>query len=279
MALLPINLNAMARAAKDLADRQLVRYLRQDMAAILQRLPGDSARVPYFVAVAGQYAEAAGYYQGRAYSVHLMISFLLGLRWPNDPACAGISTVLTDQGTDWDTRLDLALNLAISERRQLENALPEMHAITARIVMIPPDQLTLRDMWDGFHALARLRGLASEDMILRCFEAYEADFRQWYRLQPIQRKQLDGYARLGRQKMGLPLPTPIEDIVGLDQRLVVLLTQSVLLDLSFGRASSSHPLLSTLHQVLQESDSRLRASHLHAFLQTHQRLLNEKSHD
>lgn len=275
MALPLLDLEAMGRASRADANRQLARYLRETMAPLVRRLPGDARHMDGFVAQAGEAAASLGYGEGRAYAFYVVTSFLLGLGWQSDPSCQGIEPILANPGLDMESRVSLAMQAAIREREQLESALPAMLGLVLETSPASPDRITLRDVWQVYTAVAKQRGL-SADLALACFETYEGDYRGRLGLPPVERKPLSAWERLGYQHMGIPLPSVADDVRDMDQRQVAGLGGHVLLAVIYGRHYLSHPLLRALHEALTEPGSLLeRWQRWRAFLHDHQTILRE----
>lgn len=120
MMLNAINLDIMERLARKQADLRLSRYLCDTLAPLLPRLPSIPQCMPAFVEAAGKEAIAAGYSNGRQYSTHVSLSLLLGLGWQNDIHQATLNPILTAAGLPEPTRLNLAINTAITLRQQTD---------------------------------------------------------------------------------------------------------------------------------------------------------------
>lgn len=278
MALPTLDLEAMERIERKQTDRRLAVYLCETMSKVLPRLPTEAPCVAGFVEEAGLNATHQGFDQGRQYSTHIMISFLLGLNWQSDPVYDVVPLILDDRGLAEDVRLNMALNTAIKLRQQLEVVQPKMHAITLETLLIPLDDLSLRDMWSAFQRLAELRGVVDAQAVLHLLTLYEADACTHLGLPAIKRKILTAYERLGYQHMGLPLPLPTDELKGLERDSLILLTQHVLLALSLGRFQHMNPLFQPLHQSLGDTTSlSARTTVLVAFLRQHQKALTEEA--
>lgn len=279
MALPSIDLGAMERIERKQANRRLAHYLCETMAAVLPRLPSEPECVPGFVDVASVNATTEQFDQGRQYSIHIMISFLLGLNWEHDPAYVLVPLIFSDEGMAEDSRLDMALNTAIKLRQQLESVQSNMHAVTLETLFIPIEQLNQHDMWSAFQRLAELRGVVDAQDVLHILTLYEADACEYFGLPPIKRKKLTAYERLGYEQMGIPLPLPTDELKDMDRDSLILLTHHVLLAASFGRFYHINPLLQALHQSLNHAANLpARTSALVTFLQHHQNTLTEPAH-
>ena len=279
MALATLDLSVMERVEREQANRRLARYLCETLAAVLPRLPSAAQYVPRFVALAGANATSAGFDQGRQYSSHIMLSFLLGLHWQRDPAHRLVALILEDPGMAQDLRLDLALNTAIKQRRELESVLPMMHDISLVILGTPFEKLTPDAMWLGFQRLVEQRGVVDAQEVLQLFTRYEADALEHLKLAPIKRKQLTAYERWLHKELDIPIPAPTEDLQDMEHSSLIHLTHHVLLAASFGRFYALNPLLAPLHHALSdESSLSMQNRALATFLQQHQHALTEPAH-
>ncbi|CAD5110408.1 hypothetical protein [Zestomonas carbonaria] len=276
MALDRIDLDAMERGAYRQADRDLAQYLCENMAPVLERVPASHDDVPRFVELAGEHARQNGYGAGRMYGHYIMTALLLGYEWMQDPVWTDLAAIHDDPGLDLDSRLNLGFNRAIAAHRKRDAALPGMLDITCTVLALRNDVLTLHEQWKAFKQLAALRDITESDAVLRYFETYEADFRQRFNLPPIQRTKLTAYQRLGYQHMAMALPEPVDDIRDLKPLGVQLMTQYMLLAMTFGRFYLDNPLLAALHERLKRTEiPSQQVEALRAFLQAHRRLLTE----
>lgn len=279
MALNTLNLGAMERIEREQANRRLTRYLCQTLAAVIPRLPSQPDCVQGLVNQAGVNATAAGCDQGKPYSSHITLSFLLGLHWERDPTYAQVALILEDSGMEQDVRLDMAINTAIKLRRQLESVQCSMHEVTLDILSIPSENLGHDAIWSAFQRLAALRGVLKAEDVLQLFMLYEADACKFLELAPIKRKAPTAYEYRIYQEMGLPLPLPTDDLHRVARTSLVLLTHHLLLAASFGRFYHLNPLLKALHRALDEvTDLSARSHALATFLRQHQNVLMEAEH-
>lgn len=273
-----IDLQSMERVARDMANQELSKYLCSTMNAVFPRIPTAPQYVPHLVATAGELACAGGYEQGRAYSIYVMICFLLGPGWEHDPSNRLVTQALADPGTDIDTRLNLALNQAIQQRKRLESMLPQR---LARIEeMLSREETALMEIvWDDFRGWASWYGIVEEDRVLDLFEIYEADAFRLHRRKPPQRKRLTASDRQTHARIHWPLPQPADPYREFAPLVSQVIGRLVLLAMAYGRTFYRNPLLQPLHQILAEtSPPSLQTTALRAFLQQHRHALTEHSH-
>ncbi|MFD4836910.1 hypothetical protein ACFWP0_05335 [Achromobacter sp. NPDC058515] len=275
MALLSINRELLASAAAREADRQLVRYIRETLAPILPRLPTRPDLVAPFVHEAGQAAVLAGYGAGRSYSFHVMADLLLGPRWQAEPQYSRIARILDDPGMAQDTRLTLAMNAVIEARQELEAALPAMLDAALATLAIHWEALSPRDTWNALFQMARARGVRHHD-IRALFDVYEAGFRAGNGLRPSRSHPVSGYAILGYEALGRPIPPPDDDFRDYTPRLAVAFNAQVLLAQLYGLFHRDNALLSDLRRIAADtSNLGEHQAELTHFLRSHRRALTE----
>ncbi|MFK1438041.1 hypothetical protein ACIU0H_30900 [Pseudomonas aeruginosa] len=273
-----IDLQALERVARDMANLELSKYLCSTMAAVLPRIPTTPEQVPHLVAMAGEQAFAAGYEQGRAYSIYVMICFLLGPGWEHDPGNTLVTQALADPGTDIDTRLNLALNQAIQQRQRLESTLPQM-LVRIEEMLAREDAALMESVWDDFRVWASWYGIVDEDPLLDLFESYEADAFRLYREEPPQRKRFTASQRRNAENLNWPLPQPADPYRELSPQVSQKIGRLVLLMMAYGRNFARNPLLKALLQILAELPTLpQQKTALQAFLQQHRQALTEHSH-
>lgn len=279
MVLPSINLAALAQAKQSQVDSNLVLYLCQTMSPLLPRIPTDPDAVSEFVKRAGRNADRAGYGEGRMYSFYIISSMLLGYEWLDDSLCDSVSMALHERSMDLEVRLNLALNFAIAERRRHETVLPEMHVVTRQFLGLSVDGVCWEDMWKAFMQALALRGIGDTNVVFRCFEEREADFRKLHQLPPIKRVGISANEVYSRQHMVLAAPMPDEGITSLKPLGIFLLGRHLLLALSFGRHFYESPLLATLHKQIQHAEQIPRPGQkLSDFLEWHVHVLKEDDH-
>ncbi|KFF32173.1 hypothetical protein ACM7HV_26860 [Pseudomonas paraeruginosa] len=274
-----IDLQAMERVARDMANQELSKYLCSTMDAVLPRIPTIPQYVPHLVAMAGELACAAGYDQGRTYSIYVMICFLLGPGWEHDPGNRRVTQALADPGTDIDARLNLALNQAIQQRKRLETRLPQMLARIEQM-LAREDTALMETVWDDFRKWARSwHGIAEEDQVLDLFEIYETGAFQLHRRKPPQRKRLTASDRQTYARINWPLPQPADPYREFAPQVSLMIGRLVLLAMAYGRTFYRNPLLQPLHQILVETPtSPLQTTALQAFIRQHRHALTEHPH-
>ncbi|WP_053221225.1 hypothetical protein [Pectobacterium brasiliense] len=278
MMLNAIDLDSMARAARKLSDIRLSRYLCDTLAPLLPRLPSTPQYMPVFVDAAGKEAIAAGYSDGRQYNTHVTLSLLLGLGWQNDIHQATLNPILTAAGLPEPTRLNLAVNTAITLRQQTERVMPQAHQIFITLLSINPGALQAENIWRAFEQSALLYGINTPQRIQALFETYEADALRQLALPPVKRRTYSAYEQLGIRQMTGNMPLPSDDLQHLQQHQLICLGCHVLLALSFGRLFYCNPLFSGLHDGLRrDSEPRQLCHFLLQFLQQHQRVLMEET--
>lgn len=278
MVLNAINLDIMDRLARKQADRQLSRYLCDTLAPLLPRLPSTAQCLPAFVEKAGKEATAAGYSDGRQYSTHVTLSLLLGLGWQNDIHQATLNPILTAAGFPEPTRLNLAINTAITLRQQIERVMPQTHQIFLTLLSLNPSVLRAENIWRAFEQSASLYGINTPQRILALFEIYEADALRQLALPAVKRRKYSAYEQLGIRQMTGNMPLPSDDLQHLQLSQLLYLGHHVLLALSFGRFFYDNPLFTVLHDGLyQKADLRQTCHFLLQFLQQHQHTLMEEA--
>lgn len=278
MALNPIDLDVMARLARKQADLRLSRYLCDTLAPLLPRLPSEPQWMPAFVEAAGKEAIAAGYCDGRQYSTHVTLSLLLGMGWGNDIHRDTLNSILTAAGLPELTRLNLAINTAITLRQQTERVMPQAHQIFITLLSINPAALQAENIWRAFEQSALLYGIDTSKAVQTLFETYEADALSRLKLPPVSRQQYSAYELLGMRHMTGRIFLPSDDLQHLQLNSLICLGHHVLLALSFGRFFYSNPLFTALHDGLyQKSDPRQVCHFLLQFLQQHRRTLMEEA--
>lgn len=279
MGLPRIDLGAMERVARDMVNRQLSDYLCDTMAAVLPRVPTAPEYVPHLVAMAGELACASGYEHGRAYSVYVMICFLLGPGWEHDPNEDLIPRVLADPGMDAHTRINLALSKATLRRIRLEAMLPQMLA-RIEAVLARDDTTTMEHVWRVFQELASLRGVVDDERVLDLLEIYEADAFRLLRLAPLRRKRLTAADRRVYAHINWPLPQPTDEYRALEPQTCLWLGRHLLLAVTYGRDFYRNPLLLPLRRILAETATPSQQTPaLQAFLQRHRHALTEAFDD
>ncbi len=230
--------------------------------------------------VAAEHAVAAGYPDGRLFSVHVTISFLLGTRWSDDPFHAIVPRILSTPGLSLDDRLNMALSAAVRLRQELDAIQAQMHpTIIGVLTEITGDTPRLDDVWRSYRDLAHMRGIAlhQTDALWDLYVAYETDACRLLGYAGIRRdERLNAYERLGYEHMRLRMPLPTDDYQTLDPRLRLALIQHVLLALVFGRHFRTNQLFRGLHDILAEPDQgSTRSAGLRSFLNQHLRVLGE----
>jgi hypothetical protein len=227
------------------------------------------------VSLAENAARSLGYGARDACNFYIIVSFLLGLGWQNDPAYLDIEPIVAHVGFDGESALTLALQAAIRKRQQLDASVTAMHDTVLDGLPAVPETVSLRDMWQVYDAVAKQRGLPTDDA-LACYETYENDYRARLGLPPIQRQHLNAYQRLGYQHMGIPMPTTVDDIRDMNPQQVAELCTHVLLAVCYGRHYLTHPLHRALNRQLAEAATpRERWQRWRSFLQHHKTLLTE----
>ncbi|MFC3393921.1 hypothetical protein [Brenneria rubrifaciens] len=278
MALNPINLDVMARLARKQADHRLSRYLCNTLAPLLPRLPSTPQCMPAFVEAAGKEAIAVGYSDGRRYSTHVTLSLLLGLGWQNDIHHATLNPILTAAGLPEPTRLNLAINTAITLRQQTERVMPQAHQIFITLLSINPGALQAENIWRAFEQSASRYGINTPQRIQTLFETYETDALHQLKLPPVRRQQYSAYELLGMRHMTGRIRLPSDDLQHLQLNQLLCLGHHVLLALSFGRFFYCNPLFTVLHDGLyQKTDPRQICHFLLQFLRQHRRALMEEA--
>ncbi len=273
-----IDLQAMERVARDMTNQELSTYLCSTMGAVLPRIPTTPEQVPHLVAMAGEQAFAAGYEQGRAYSIYVMICFLLGPGWEHDPSSGLVIRALEDPGADFDTRLNLALNQAIQQRKRSESMLPQL-LVRIEEMLAREDAALMESVWDDLREWASWYGIVDEDRVLDLFESYEAEAFRLYREEPPQRKRLTASDRQVYAHINWPLPQPADPYRELSPQVSQKIGRLVLLMMVYGRDFVRNPLLKALLQILAEVPTLpLQKTALLAFIQQHRQALTEHSH-
>ncbi|MFD2641288.1 hypothetical protein [Pseudomonas japonica] len=273
-----IDLQAVERAERDRANQELSRYLCSTLADMLPRIPTTAQRVPLLIEDAGKLAYAAGHYQGRAYSIYVIICFLLGPGWEYEPGNRQIVQILSDSGMGIDDRLDMALNRTLDLRQQFESILPQMLDLIGA-VLTQRDGLSIESLWETFQRLAHLRGVVYEDRILDWLEVYEADAFNILPHAPFGRKRLTKEDICRYRDIGWSLPQPADPYRSLEPGIARKVGFHALIAMAYGRRFFLNPLLRSLPPLLSEALSPSpRTTALQAFLQQHRHALMEHTH-
>lgn len=276
MILNTIELEAMEQVARKQANRQLSRYLCETLAAVIPRLPSRPDYVEAFVGTAGTHAITAGFAEGKAYSTHIMLSFLLGLGWENDIAGGEISPVLADAGLPYSRRLDVAVNMAVAARLSLEKTSIQLHPVSLALLAIAPEKRGAADIWQTFSQLATLRGIHDVKQITRIYHLYEQDACRVLQLPMVEHRKVSAYDLAGMRYMGAKEPDPSDDLNHLSQQQLTMLAHFIILAMSFGRYFHANPLFADMHRVIDPvTDIQLSAFTLQQSLQQHLITLRE----
>lgn len=273
-----IDLQAMALASRREVERKLTRYLCDTLGWALPRVSTTPAHVADFVNGAASIADRADCREGHAFSVHILISFLAGVGWADDPACSTLRAAFHATGLAFDTRLDLTLQRAIQLRQQHEQAQPLMHGISATLLLARSDSLTEESLWSALLRMMTHRGLepgSAKALYLR----YEADGCRRHKLPVPPHQVLDGAQEQAYRYYAKRLPQPSDDLLNLAALPRMLLLEHILLAITFGRFFYVNPLLGALHACATQDPSLSERPYvLQAFLDAHTRALTGSSH-
>lgn len=278
MALLTLNRKQFEQAAIHLTDRQLIRYIRGSLSAVLPRLPASQALIQPYVQKAGRQAIESGFGEGAYYSFHILTGLLLGPLWDRDPLFLGkFDRYLDAPGMEPGAGIALAMDAVLDTRRALEAVLPDLIEVAVQSLSIPPERFTPQHIWRAFERMAHIRG-CQPHQILPLFERFEAGFRLSNGLPPIRREKLPGHIEVAYEAQGIPLPKPSDAIRDLNRLELLNFHGSLLLALIYGHSFSENLFLDHLVQTLDAASQPLDYQRdLQGFLLSHRDALMEKA--